>query len=76
MSGRDVSLASYRGKVIILNFFATWCVPCFDEHPVLNQGARALRDVAFLGVIYEDEEPKVRSFLDRKSTRLNSSHRT
>lgn len=66
--GEPITLEGLRGKPVVLNFWATWCVPCFDEHPVLNQGARALADVAFLGVIYEDEEAKVRRFLEKQGS--------
>ena len=33
--GAPVTLASLRGRPAVLNFWATWCVPCFEEHPVL-----------------------------------------
>jgi cytochrome c biogenesis protein CcmG/thiol:disulfide interchange protein DsbE len=62
--GGEVSLESLRGRPVVLNFWATWCVPCYDEHPVLLQGARVLgKDVEFLGVVYEDEEDRVNGFL-------------
>src|SRR5262245_5311791 len=62
--GPKVSLQSLRGKPVVLNFWATWCVPCFDEHPVLTRGAAELGGQAvFLGVVYEDEESKVQEFL-------------
>ena len=31
--GEPVTLASLRGRPVVLNFWATWCVPCFEEHP-------------------------------------------
>jgi cytochrome c biogenesis protein CcmG/thiol:disulfide interchange protein DsbE len=62
--GEPVSLEALRGRTVVLNFWATWCVPCFEEHPVLTQAARVMgKDVTFLGVVYEDEEAKVVSFL-------------
>ena len=58
--GEVVSLDSLRGRPVILNFWATWCVPCVEEHDVLVNGARAWgAEVQFLGVIYEDEEDAV-----------------
>lgn len=64
--GSLVRLESLRGKPVVINFWATWCVPCFEEHAALNAAARGLRDVQFLGVIYEDEEPRTEAFLKEK----------
>jgi cytochrome c biogenesis protein CcmG/thiol:disulfide interchange protein DsbE len=61
--GAPVTLQTLRGRTVVVNFWATWCVPCFQEHPVLQQAARTMGDVTFLGVVYEDEEAKVASFL-------------
>ena len=62
--GPPVSLESLRGRPVVINFWATWCVPCFQEHPALQGAARAMgSDVQFLGVVYEDDEARVRSFL-------------
>lgn len=63
-TGEVVSLESVRGKPIVVNFWATWCVPCYAEHPHLVAAARQYGDQAmFVGVIYDDEEEAVNRFL-------------
>jgi cytochrome c biogenesis protein CcmG/thiol:disulfide interchange protein DsbE len=65
--GEPVTLASLRGKPAVLNFWASWCVPCFDEHPLLVGAARELGDrVRFYGVVYEDSDEQVKRFLSRQ----------
>jgi cytochrome c biogenesis protein CcmG/thiol:disulfide interchange protein DsbE len=67
--GEPVTLASLRGRPVVLNFWATWCVPCFQEHPLLVSAARGLGERArFIGVIYEDSEEQVRGFLARQGS--------
>jgi cytochrome c biogenesis protein CcmG/thiol:disulfide interchange protein DsbE len=68
-SGEVVTLDSLRGKPIVMNFWATWCVPCHQEHPALVRAARALgADVHFLGVVYEDDPAQVRAFLAERGS--------
>jgi cytochrome c biogenesis protein CcmG/thiol:disulfide interchange protein DsbE len=67
--GAPVSLESLRGKPVVLNFWATWCVPCIEEHGVLVSGARAWEGQAhFLGVVYQDGEDAIAAFLQRKGS--------
>jgi cytochrome c biogenesis protein CcmG/thiol:disulfide interchange protein DsbE len=67
LDGRAVTLAGLRGRPVVLNFWASWCIPCLDEHPLLLQAARALGErVTFLGVVYEDSDEQARAFLARQ----------
>jgi len=63
----QISLSSYRGKVVVLNFWASWCVPCRDEAPVLQAGWERWRDrgVVVLGVNVQDFSGDARKFVDR-----------
>jgi cytochrome c biogenesis protein CcmG/thiol:disulfide interchange protein DsbE len=68
LDGGVVELASFRGKVVVLNFWASWCYPaCYEEAPVLEAGWRRLRErgVVVLGVAIQDKEPASRDFIQR-----------
>lgn len=63
--GATVRLADLRGKAVVINFWASWCVPCRDEAPVLQamwQKYRA-QGVVILGVDYVDTENEARKFI-------------
>jgi thiol-disulfide isomerase/thioredoxin len=75
LSGKSHSLKEYRGKVIVLNFWATWCFPCREEMPMLNKLAAeyaASEKVAFLAVSLDDAatRPKIPRFLEKKKITL------
>ena len=57
LSGREVSLASLRGKVVLINFWATWCPPCRAEIPDLVALQEKYRDQLQIIGISEDEAP-------------------
>src|ERR1700687_2642021 len=48
--GKRHRLSDYRGRWVIVNFWATWCVPCIEEIPEIAAFARAHREVAVIGV--------------------------
>lgn len=65
--GEPLTLDSLRGRAVVLNFWATWCVPCVAEHAVLVQAAqRSGARAAFIGVVYEDQDQDVRAFLRQR----------
>ncbi|MBI2468114.1 MAG: TlpA family protein disulfide reductase [Candidatus Rokubacteria bacterium] len=63
--GGQVSLASYRGKVVFLNFWATWCPPCLVEMPAMERLHGRLRDKGFvvLAISLDADEGAVPPFL-------------
>ena len=64
LDGKDVSLSSFKGKVILLNFWATWCGPCKAEIPefVELQKQYGKDGLMIVGYSVDDEAPKARAF--------------
>ena len=64
LEGRTVSLAGLRGRVVLLNFWATWCLPCKEEMPVFEQLHRefAAQGLTVLGVNVREETPAIRGY--------------
>jgi cytochrome c-type biogenesis protein CcmH/NrfF/thiol-disulfide isomerase/thioredoxin len=62
-----ISLAQFRGQPLVVNFWATWCAPCAQEHPTMLAAARRYQSegVAFLGVLYGDEPELARGYEER-----------
>jgi peroxiredoxin len=69
LRGRTVNLAAYRGKVILLNFWATWCEPCLTEIPRFKEWQQKYgrRGLQVVGVSMDDEEGPVRDLYRKLS---------
>lgn len=68
LEGAKHSLASHRGKVVVVDFWATWCIPCVFQVPVLNalQSAHRESGVVVLGVSVDTDGPEVVSQFARE----------
>ena len=65
VDGGRASLADLRGRWVVVNFFATWCIPCRTEHPELvrfSEAHKATGDARVLAVVYSDSSPAVREY--------------
>ncbi len=66
LSGEEIRLSDFRGKPVVLNFWASWCGPCREESPILGSAAKKYeQDIEFLGVAVNDSEDKVKTFSRR-----------
>ena len=71
LDGRKVDLASMRGRVVLINYWATWCEPCREEMPAIERLRTKLKGRPFevLAVNYGESEERVSAFV----TKLNLS---
>lgn len=71
-----LSLSEYRGKVVYLDFWASWCGPCLVSLPLLEELRREFspRDFQVLAVNLDDDPSKARRFLDKRPVGYPSAH--
>jgi len=65
LDGASIRLSQFRSKPVVINFWATWCPPCRDEMPLLQETAeRYSNDLVVLGINFDEPDALVRSFVD------------
>lgn len=72
LEGREHKLADYKGKVVVLNFWATWCDPCREEMPSMQRLQDKLvgKPFAILAVDYGEGAPRIGAFLKKVPVRF------
>jgi peroxiredoxin len=68
LAGRQVRLSDYRGKLVLLNFWATWCGPCRKEMPLFSEWQRdyGAQGLQVVGVSMDDDVASVRQLLAQR----------
>lgn len=63
--GKNYASSELRGKAVVLNFWASWCIPCRDEAPALQRAWEKYKDrgLVILGVDYVDTDPEAKAFM-------------
>jgi cytochrome c biogenesis protein CcmG/thiol:disulfide interchange protein DsbE len=65
LEGNSIHLAGLRGRPVIVNFWASWCVPCIEEFPLLREAAANHADdgLVVVGIVYQDRAQAARDFM-------------
>ncbi len=68
LDGTAINLADYRGKVVLVDFWATWCVPCLKAMPALKAAYAEFHDRGFdiIGISLDDDKDKLTSYLEKE----------
>ena len=74
-SGKQITRSNFGGRLLVLNFWATWCPPCIEELPSLDQMQRELssKGVVVVGVSVDKNEKQYKDFLKRARVSFETS---
>lgn len=70
LGGEPLKLSALRGQVVLLDFWASWCVPCQEELPLLDDMAARLsgKGIELIGISIDEEKSDAERFLERKKS--------
>ncbi len=71
LDGNAIELSQYKGKVVFLNIWATWCAPCIKEMPSIEAASKALGDEVVFLLASDESVEKIQAFKSKKSFDLN-----
>jgi cytochrome c biogenesis protein CcmG, thiol:disulfide interchange protein DsbE len=75
MNGKNYAISEFKGKVIVLNFWATWCAPCVIEFPMMVELAKKKNpEAVFLFISVDEDQDTIRRFLKKYGDEENAKN--
>ena len=71
MEGKQIKLSDYRGKMVVLNFFATWCQPCIDEAPELEAFGADYENAELLIIAKGETTKRMEKYIAESNSKLH-----
>jgi len=65
LDGNTIKLSDFRGKIVVVNFWATWCIPCLEEMPMFQAYTSQYPDIALLGIDQAESQNQVAPLIEK-----------
>lgn len=70
----EINLKNYRGKVVLIDFWATWCPPCKESLPFLNKMQKKYKNFEVIAINIDDDRAQAQAFLEEQGLSLNAAY--